>query len=221
MAHSRVFHRRVVPKTRKGWKTRKIIEKEKKKKTNCVTEANISNQPCDQRSPVQPEACVLWWHTHTEKQTDIHGASMTEEERDLQWFHISDQLILAPRPPMHFLHKTFPGTIDKISHCAKLHSSSCLVSWLPKISSWSLAYWELTFFSQNWDFLNISFTVHILYTWLTHPKQLCGMPCMSLAVSGVPGKEETTKLTYVKQNNVALPLAQRADSIKTEKRVTK
>ena len=26
------------------------------------------------------------------------------------------QLILAPRPPMHFLHKTFTGPINKISH---------------------------------------------------------------------------------------------------------
>ena len=33
---------------------------------------------------------------------------------------------------MHFLHKTFPGTSDKISHCAKFYSSSCLISWLPK-----------------------------------------------------------------------------------------
>ena len=41
-------------------------------------------------------------------------------------------LISAPRPPMHFLHKTFPGTSDKISHCAKFHSSSWLISWLPK-----------------------------------------------------------------------------------------
>ncbi len=41
-------------------------------------------------------------------------------------------LILAPRPPMHFLHKTFPGTSDKISGCAKFHGSSCLISWLPK-----------------------------------------------------------------------------------------
>ena len=37
-------------------------------------------------------------------------------------------LILAPRPPMHFLHKTFPGTSDKIFHCAKFHSSICLIS---------------------------------------------------------------------------------------------
>ena len=41
-------------------------------------------------------------------------------------------LFLAPRPPLHFLHKSFPGTSDKISHCAKFHSSSCLISWLPK-----------------------------------------------------------------------------------------
>ena len=41
-------------------------------------------------------------------------------------------LILAPRPPMHFLLKTFPGTSDETSHCAKFHSSSCLNSWLPK-----------------------------------------------------------------------------------------
>ena len=33
---------------------------------------------------------------------------------------------------MHFLHKTFPGASDKISHCAKFYSSSCLISWLPK-----------------------------------------------------------------------------------------
>ena len=41
-------------------------------------------------------------------------------------------LILAPRPHMHFLHKTFPGTTDKTYHCAKFHSSSCLFSWMPK-----------------------------------------------------------------------------------------
>ena len=41
-------------------------------------------------------------------------------------------LILAPRPSMHFLHKTFPGISDKISHCSKFHGSSCLISWLPK-----------------------------------------------------------------------------------------
>ena len=81
---------------------------------------------------------------------------------------------------MHFLHKTFPGTIDKISQCAKFHSSSCLISWLPKIRSCSLANWESTFFSQSLALLNISFTVHKLYTWLIHPKQLFGMPDMSL-----------------------------------------
>ena len=32
---------------------------------------------------------------------------------------------------MHFLHKSFPGTSDKISRCAKFHSSSCLISSLP------------------------------------------------------------------------------------------
>ena len=105
---------------------------------------------------------------------------MIKGEGDLQWFHISSRLILAPRPPMHFLYKTSPGTIDKISHCAKFHSSSCLVSWLPKIRSCSLANWESTFFGQNLALLNISFTVHKLYTWLTHPKQLCGMPDMFL-----------------------------------------
>ena len=41
-------------------------------------------------------------------------------------------LILAPRLPVHFLHKTFPGTTDETSHCPKFHSSSCLISWLPK-----------------------------------------------------------------------------------------
>ena len=50
-------------------------------------------------------------------------------EGDLQWFHISARVILEPRPPLHFLHKTFPGNIDKISHCAKFHCSSCFVSW--------------------------------------------------------------------------------------------
>ena len=38
------------------------------------------------------------------------------------------RVVLAPKPPMHFLHKTFPGTSDKISHSAKVHSSSCLIS---------------------------------------------------------------------------------------------
>ena len=99
---------------------------------------------------------------------------------DLQWFHISAQLILASRPIMHFLYKTFPGTIDKIFYCAKFHSSSCLVSWLPKIRYCSLANWESTFFSQNLALLNIIFTVHKLYSWLTHPKQLCCMSDMSL-----------------------------------------
>ena len=41
-------------------------------------------------------------------------------------------LFLAPTPSMHFLHKTFPGASDKISHCAKFHGSSCLISRLPK-----------------------------------------------------------------------------------------
>ena len=79
-------------------------------------------------------------------------------------------------PTMHFLHKTFPGTSNKIFHRAKFHSSSCLVTWLPKTRSFSLANWESTFFSQNLTLLNLSFTVQRLYTWLTHPKQLCGMP---------------------------------------------
>ena len=33
---------------------------------------------------------------------------------------------------MHFLYKTFPGTSEKTSHCAKLHIYSCLIYWLPK-----------------------------------------------------------------------------------------
>ena len=41
-------------------------------------------------------------------------------------------LILAPRPPMYFLHKSFPGTTDDTSHCGKFHGSICLISWLPK-----------------------------------------------------------------------------------------
>ena len=103
-----------------------------------------------------------------------------QEEGDLWWFHISARLILAPRPPIHFLHKTFPGTSDKISRYAKFHSSSCLISWLPKSRSFSLANWESAFFSPNFAVLNLSFIVHKLYTWLTHPKQLCCMSDMSL-----------------------------------------
>ena len=49
-------------------------------------------------------------------------------------------LILAPRPPMLFLHKTFPGTTDETSHYAKFHSSSCLTSWLPK-TDWCETTW--------------------------------------------------------------------------------
>ena len=104
-------------------------------------------------------------------------------QKDLTFFWLKSILhfsILAPRPLMQFLHKTFPGTIKKNSHCAKFHSSPCVVSCLPKIRSFSLANWESTFFSQNLALLNISFTVDKLYTWLTHPKQLCGMPDMSL-----------------------------------------
>ena len=41
-------------------------------------------------------------------------------------------LFLVQRPPMHFIYNTFPGTSDKISHSAKFHSSSCLISWPPK-----------------------------------------------------------------------------------------
>ena len=76
--------------------------------------------------------------------------------------------------------KIIPGTRDKISHCAKFHSCSCLGNWFPKIRSCRLASWESTFFSQNLPLLNTSFTVYKLYTWLTHPKQLCGMPDMSV-----------------------------------------
>ena len=91
-------------------------------------------------------------------------------------------LFLAPRPPMHFLHKSFPGTSDKIYHCAKFHSSSCLFSWFffPNIRSFRCSNWESTLFCQNLAVLNLSFTVNKLYTWLTHPKQLCCMPAMSL-----------------------------------------
>ena len=41
-------------------------------------------------------------------------------------------LILAPRHPMNFFHKTFPGTTNETSDNAKFHSSCCLISWLPK-----------------------------------------------------------------------------------------
>ena len=81
---------------------------------------------------------------------------------------------------MHFLHKTFPGTSNNISRCARFHSSSCLISWMPKIRSFSFANWESTFFYKNLAVLNLSFIVHKLYTWLTHPKPLCCMPDMSL-----------------------------------------
>ena len=46
--------------------------------------------------------------------------------------HITFFTRIPPRPPMHILHKTFPGTFDKTSHCAKFHSSGCLISCLPK-----------------------------------------------------------------------------------------
>ena len=96
---------------------------------------------------------------------------------------LSAWLILAPMPHMHFLHKTFHGTSNNISCCAKFHSSSFLISWLPKISSFSLANWESTFFSQNLAVFNLSFTVHKLYTWLTNPTPLCCTPDISLVSS--------------------------------------
>ena len=66
---------------------------------------------------------------------------------------------------------------------------------------------ENQLFSQNLALLNKRFTVHKLYTWLTHLKQLLGMPDLSLTGYDVPGKEETIKLTYVKKHNLALPFA--------------
>ena len=81
------------------------------------------------------------------------------------------RLILASRPPMHLFHKTFQGTSDKISHCAKLHSSSCLISWLPNIRSCGLVKWESTFFSQHSALLNFSLyssqTVYLAHTFQT------------------------------------------------------
>ena len=89
-------------------------------------------------------------------------------------------LILAPRPSMDYLHKTFPGTRDKICYCVKFQSSSCLISWLLKPRHCGLANWESTFFSKNLALLHFSSKVLKPYTWLTHPKQLCSMPHMSL-----------------------------------------
>ena len=84
---------------------------------------------------------------------------------------------------MHFLHKTFPGTSYKISHCKMFHSSNGPISWLSKKNrSCSLDNWESTIFIKTLAFLNFGFTVNKLKKkkWLTHPTQLCGMPDMSL-----------------------------------------
>ena len=78
---------------------------------------------------------------------------------------------------MHFLHKNHLGTNNKMFCCAKF-----LISWLPKIRSCSLVNWESTFLSQKLAVLNLSHTVHKLYTWLTHPKQVCCIPVMSLVL---------------------------------------
>ena len=121
--------------------------------------------------------------------------------------------IFAPRPPMHFLHKTFPGTIDKISHCAKFHISSCLVSWLPKIRFCSLANSESSFYSQNIALLNSQQSTALQFTnclpgWHIPKNCIVCQTCLwcHWQVSDVPVKEETIKLTYVKQHNIALPL---------------
>ena len=108
------------------------------------------------------------------------------------------RLISAPRPPMHFCHKTFPGTSNNISHRTKFQGSGCLISWLPKIRSLGLASWLSTFFSQISALLNLIFTVHKLYTRLTHPQLVGGVSGMSLVslirlfcpwhIHGVPDK---------------------------------
>ena len=43
-------------------------------------------------------------------------------------------IYLLFRPSMKFLHKTFPGTSDKICQCAKFHSSGCIIFGLPNLT---------------------------------------------------------------------------------------
>ena len=65
------------------------------------------------------------------------------------------RLILAPRPPMHFCHKTFPNTNNNIYHCSKFQRSGCLIAWLPNFRYFGPANWLFPFFSKNSAFLNL------------------------------------------------------------------
>ena len=68
-------------------KTRKIIGGKRKKKIELL-ETNISDMPCDQKSPQPPVEGVLQRHRQTHKQTDGHCNFMTESA---QW---ADSVIL-------------------------------------------------------------------------------------------------------------------------------
>ena len=84
---------------------------------------------------------------------------------------------------MHFLHKTYPGTSDNISHCSKFQNSGCLISWLPKFRSCDLANWLFTFFSQNSALLNLNlYSSQNVYQAATSPTTLW----CAWHVSGVP-----------------------------------
>ena len=65
------------------------------------------------------------------------------------------RLISAPRPPMHFCHKTFPGTSNNIYYFPKFQGSGCLISWLPKFTSFGLANWLSTFFQSKLSFAQL------------------------------------------------------------------
>ena len=92
---------------------------------------------------------------------------------------------------MHFLHKTFPGTSDKIIHCAKFHSSSCLISWLSKSDSCETPEWSPPLYKKKcfgYDETNW----HVFFVFL--PNSLRIRPSFVCTVLLIPSIPPITKL---------------------------
>ena len=105
------------------------------------------------RKPSTP-VLDLWWNTvlnYWPNESRGGGPLVISHK-----FQLIRWLSLAPRPHMHFLHITFPGTIDKISHRTKFHSSSCLISWLAKLDLCETTERSPPFFLISWYFSVIS-----------------------------------------------------------------
>ena len=114
-------------------------------------------------------------------------------------------LIWAPMLPTHFLHKTFPGTTNKTSHCAKFHNSSCLISWLTKtdlcettecspplkgtrINIMFICFWNLL------NKLYAAFTEHIKLNLYDEQCKLGTQPLFKISYSDYKGKTNKARI---------------------------